>query len=493
MHNLTKIFSAALLVANTGFALNSGLVQCDGLFLLDWKGIKASAKGCDLSDSLQASGWAFGASVGKTSYHLGYRRSSDQDQYSWNLKMGETFTTGHVSLSKEFKFIGIDANVSALPAIGISSRFHLPDSLLYAKAAINAGLIELSGIHWNSDWEEDYVPTIDGNYQSSILAKSFSAGTRLQNHQLQGSFSYGETSPDIENQWGYAFSDSSDFWGTDFRYLYDGSSNKAQFSYAYLYADIRLFGLMRENGEEVSEKRFAYLPLGIDANLFQANFQHKFHDGDQFTARAIYGTLEINIPWESRRFYETLAPNRALKSSVLKTLSFSVFQRSFRVYGDIDGRLADAGVGYEWNLGLGGWHLLPKISLDAFYISYTTKLNMRKESSGFFYIKHSTDTWQQDGYIIGTLAGLNMELNSPSSRFFASAGVEQIVPLYFHRETDSKEKSSQDSSLQPPPETNEASHTEKSKGSSLAKNWEKFSSFVFRNGFALHLQAGFRL
>ena len=194
MHNLTKIFSAALLVANTGFALNSGLVQCDGLFLLDWKGIKASAKGCDLSDSLQASGWAFGASVGKTSYHLGYRRSSDQDQYSWNLKMGETFTTGHVSLSKEFKFIGIDANVSALPAIGISSRFHLPDSLLYAKAAINAGLIELSGIHWDSDWEEDDVPTIDGNYQSSILAKSFSAGTRLQNHQLQGSFSTSKTS-----------------------------------------------------------------------------------------------------------------------------------------------------------------------------------------------------------------------------------------------------------------------------------------------------------
>ena len=226
MSNLTKVLLATLLVANTGFAWNSGLVQCDGLFLLDWRGSKASAKGCSASDSLQAGDWALGASVGKSHYHLGYRRNSDRKNYSWNLKTGETLTTGHISLSRDFKFFGVDANVSALPAIGVSSRFHLPDSLLYAKASINAGLLELSGIRWHSDWEEDYVPTIDATYQSTILAKSFSAGTRLLSHRLQGAFFYSETSPDIENQWGYAFSDSSDFWGTDFRYLYDGTSNK---------------------------------------------------------------------------------------------------------------------------------------------------------------------------------------------------------------------------------------------------------------------------
>jgi hypothetical protein len=141
--------------------------------------------------------------------------------------------------------------------------------------------------------------------------------------------------------------------------------------------------------------------------------------------------LEINIPWESRRFYETLAPNRALKSSILKTLSFSVFQRSFRVYGDIDGKVFNAGLGYQWNLNLGRWHLLPGANLDGFYLSYTTKLNMRKESSGFFYVKHSTDTWQQDGYIIGTLAGLGAELQSPSKTFFVSFGVEQDRPPVF--------------------------------------------------------------
>ena len=364
--------------------------------------------------------------------------------------------------------------------------------MLYAKASINAGLLELSGIHWHSDWEEDYVPTIDATYQSTVLAKSFSAGTRLLSHRLQGEFFYGETSPDIENQWGYAFSDSSDFWGTDFRYLYDGTSNKVQLSYTYLYADIRLFGLMRENGDEVSEKRFAYLPLGLDANLFQANFLHKFQDGDRFTARAVYGTLEINIPWESRRFYETLAPNRALKSSTLKTLSFSIFQRSFRVYGDIDGKILDAGLGYQWNLNVGRWHLLPKATLDGFYASYIAKLNMRKEKSGFFHIRHSTDTWQQEGYIVGALAGLGTELQSPSKVFFVSFGMEQIIPLHFHTEKGPDKGPAEEPEPPDIPDTNEDITTEKNKGRSLAEKWDSFSSLVFRNGFALQIQAGFR-
>ncbi|MBR2073652.1 MAG: hypothetical protein IJ977_00020, partial [Fibrobacter sp.] len=95
MSNLTKVLLATLLIANTGFAWNSGLVQCDGLFLLDWKGSKASVKTCSISDSLQAGDWALGASVGKSHYHLGYRRDSDRKNYSWNLKTGETLTTGH--------------------------------------------------------------------------------------------------------------------------------------------------------------------------------------------------------------------------------------------------------------------------------------------------------------------------------------------------------------------------------------------------------------
>lgn len=473
--------------------MNSGLVQCDGLFLLDRTSQKILAKVCFARDSMQMGDWAFGASVGKAYYHLDYHRHRAEDKYSWNLKLGEALTTGHISLSRDFKFGGVDAYVNALPAIGVSPRFHLPDSLFYATASINTGLLELSGIHWDSEWQEDYVPIMDGTYRSHFLAKSFSAGSKLQNHLLQGAFTYGETSPAIDDQWGYAFSDSSDYWSTGLRYHYNGSQNKIKLSYTYVYADLRLFGLMRENGEEINEKRFAYLPLGIDLNLFQASFKHNFDDGDSWNARAIYGSLEVNFPWESRRFYETLAPNRALKSSVLKTLSFSVFQRSFRVYGDIDGQLADAGLDYEWNLGLCRWHLMPKVSLDGFYISYEAKLNMRTESSGFFYISHSTDTWKQEGYVIGMLAWLGIELDSPSKRFFASVAMEQIIPIRIHTEEDSEA-----SATETPATSNESAETskastKKSDGSSLAHKWHSISSSAFRNGFALHLQAGFRI
>ena len=487
MPRLTKFLPAVLFLTCAGLAWNnSGLVQCDGLFLLDRTSQKVFARACSARDSLQMGDWAFGASIGRAYYRLDYHRNRAEDKYSWNLKLGETLNTGHISLSKDFRFFGIDANVSAMPAIGVSPRFHLPDSLFHATASINAGLVELSGIHWHSDWQEDYVPEMDGTFRSHFLAKSFSAGSKFQNHLMQGEFSYGETSPAIEEQWGYAFSDSSDYWSTGLRYRYDGNQNIINLSYTYVYADLRLFGLMRENGEEVSEKRFAYLPLGIDLNLFQASFRHRLDDGDSWKARALYGTLEVNSPWESRRFYETFAPNRALKSSVIKTLSFSVFQRSFRVYGDIDGKLADAGLDYEWNLGLCHWRLLPKVSLDGFYISYEAKLNTRSESSGFFYVSHSTATWEQDGYVMGMLAGLGMELNSPSNRFFSSVAMEQIIPIRIHTEKGEQEKAHESHDESPDDST-------KKSGDSLAHKWHSISSSAFRNGFALHLQVGFRI
>ena len=483
MHNLTKIFQAALLVANTGFALNSGLVQCDGLFLLDWKGKKISAKGCYISDSLQTGDWAFGASIGKAYYHLGYHRDSDREKYSWNLKMGETLTTGHVSLSRDFRFVGVDANIDALPAIGVSSRFHLPDSLFYANASIGSGLMELSGIHWESDWKEDYVPIIDGSYRSHFLTRSFSAGSKLQNHLLQGEFYYGETSPAIEDQWGYAFSDSSDFWSTGLRYRYNRGQSKIKLSYTYVYADLRLFGLRRENGEEVDEKRFAYLPIGIDLNLFQSSFKHRLDNGDEWNARAMYGTLEVNFPWEKRRFYEALAPNRAMKSSILKTLSFSVFQRSFRIYGDIDGQIADIGFDYEWNQKFGRWHFTPKTALDVFYASFEAKLNLRKENSGMFYITHETDSWEYEGYISGAIVGIGTQLQSPSRMFFFAAQTGQLVP--FSYDTESRKIGEEIPNTEVLPEGGNK------KSSSRDRN--SISKKVFRNGFFIDLQLGFRI
>ncbi len=88
---------------------------------------------------------------------------------------------------------------------------------------------------------------------------------------------------------------------------------------------------------------------------------------------------------------------------------------------------------------------------------------------------------------------LGAELDSPSKRFFASVAMEQIIPIRIHTEEDSEA-----SATETPATSNESAETskastKKSDGSSLAHIWHSISSSAFRNGFALHLQAGFRI
>ena len=73
--------------------------------------------------------------------------------------------------------------------------------------------------------------------------------------------------------------------------------------------------------------------------------------------------------------------------------------------------------------------------------------------------------------------------------------MEQIIPLHFHTEKGSdKGPAEEPEEPETPdiPDTDEDITTEKGKKNTLAKNWENFSSLIFRNGFALQIQAGFR-
>ena len=523
MPKLTTFFLAVLFFACAGFALNnSGLIGCDGLFLLNDGAKKVSLWGCRVGDSLNVDRWKFVAGMDYFRYKLNIPYDGGKDEKSWTLGSSESLSIGRVAVSKDFEYFGMDLAVNTLPSIRVSPRMHLPDSLLFAKAAISKGLLDFSGIEWESDWKEDYVPEIDAVYRSVFLLKEFSVGTNLKNHLLEGSFIYGATTPAVDDEWGYVFSDSSDFWATKANYLYRGKRNEFAASYAYLYADIRLFGLTREKGEETDEKRFAYFPLGIDLNLFELLWKHSFENGDILKTRAVYGTLEVNIPWENRRFYETLAPNRALKKSILKTLSFSVFQRAFRVYGDVDVQLADAGFTYERNpQGM----FSPEVSFDLFYASYEAELYLRKESSGFFYVNHKTDSWKQNGYVVGSVIGLGARAQSASGKFFAGIHLDQLVPFYYDIENGKKAKKKTDSSkssesdkpkqqdntkepgrsgtsdkmgwgsesAQPEKETDKPSTPSAEQKEKSDKRSYSLPSYMFRNGFAVSVQIGFRI
>ena len=70
--------------------------------------------------------------------------------------------------------------------------------------------------------------------------------------------------------------------------------------------------------------------------------------------------------------------------------------------------------------------------------------------------------------------------------------MEQIIPLHFHTEKGPDKGPAEEPEPPDIPNTDEDITTEKGKSSSLAEKWDSFSSLVFRNGFALQIQAGFR-
>ena len=492
MSKLTTFFWACLLATCAGFAWNNtGLVKYDGLFLLDMEGKRVSVWGMHVGDSVQVRNWTFTAGLDYIHYNFFLFNEGESVEETWTLDSKGSLSIGNVSISKDFEFFGLDVKVSSLPSVTVSSRFYLPDSLFFARASMGKGLLDLSGLHWKSEWDEDYVPEIDGTFRSIYLMKDFNAGIRLKEHLLQGGFAYGADMPSLDDRWGYVFSDSSHFWGTRANYLYQGQKNEFEALYAYLYADLRLFALTREDGSEVNEKRFAYFPLGIDFNLFKLAYRYKFDRGDALKANLLYATLEMNIPWENRRFYETLAPNKALKNSVLRTLSFSVFQRTFRIYGDIDGKLFYGGLGYEWNLPLSRWHMLLNTDVDYFYGSYEGKLNLRKEKAGMFYMTHQTGFWEKEGYLFGIVAGLELQVQTPSRKFFAGLRLNQIVPLGMKFESKMIEKEPVIIDVPPPEPPPVDPGVIPVVEEETADDMEPLSSLIFRNGFFLGIEVGF--
>jgi hypothetical protein len=197
---------------------NSGLVEYDGLFLLDMDGKRFSVWNVHMGDSVQVRDWTFTAGLDYIHYDFFFFNEGPSVEETWTLDSKGSLRIGDVSVSKDFEFFGLDVNVSSLPSVKVISRFYLPDSLLFASAFISKGLLDFSGLHWKSEWEEDYVPEIDGTFRSIYLMKDFNAGIRLKGHILQGGFLNGADTPSLDDRWGYVFSDSSHFWGTRANY-----------------------------------------------------------------------------------------------------------------------------------------------------------------------------------------------------------------------------------------------------------------------------------
>lgn len=493
----------ALFAAVSCFAWNNqGLAGCGGLFAVDMDGKTLAAKQCFVSDSLDVRGWRFAAAYGYVSHDFYLRNENESEMHSWTMSDKGSSFVGHALVGREYRHLEFEVDVYTLPFFVFTSRWHTLDSLAYAGVQFGRGTLEHEGFQWKSSMKTDYVPDVDAFFGDQLTFRRLYAGSVLWGNNLRAGLTYGNTVPDMGERQGFVFSDSSRFWETDLTYRAEFGKNRLAFVYGYVDADVHVFGLLREKDEdgEMDEKRFAYLPLGLDINLFHVAYSRIF-DLSELSLRAVYMTVEVNVPWESRRFYETLAPNRSLTDSKLKMLSMAVFQRSFRIYGDVDSRIADLGL--EWNASrsLGSWHLSPGVSADFFYAESEVLLYLRKEKSGMFYVKQDTDEFRYEASVSGALFGLGGRLESPGGMFFASVDVAQLVPFSMKFEKIEEEEAvlppddpSQivpvDPTL-PPVEPPKEVYVEEPKRSHPFMRMMRFvKSLAFRNGFAVSAGIG---
>lgn len=491
-----RILTALLLAtASYGAWSTQGLADCSGLFLLDQKNQKIQVRSCSVRDSSRVENISVVAGYTHIGFDL-YKNHIGKDKlYSWTIKSTKSEDIGYAAVQADFRYLDFRIDVYSFPFFIASTNWYMPDSVVFAGASMGQGKFNFLDFSWVSASDMSVIPNIDASFEDKPHYKQFDIGTRWYDHMLRFDFAYGGTDPSTE-QSGYVFSDSSYFWVAKTRYTYSGTSNKAALLYSYVTADVNAFGILQEKN---SVKRFFFLPAGLDINTFKADFQHLIGSNPQtastFSARAMFLDIKLALLWDSRRFYETLAPNRALTSSIIKTLSFSVYNRSFRIYGTAEADVFDAGFGYEWNKKIGMFRIKPYIFTDFFYAQADVDLRNRNETSNMLYSEHTTDTllWKIDA--AGALANLGVSFETPK-HFFASLNVYQIIPFHFNLETPFHKNEPQEEIPpdqpqpdpdQPPPENPEQSSSEKNKNS-----LKKLFSGAFRNGFAINAQVGLR-
>ncbi|MBO7414129.1 MAG: hypothetical protein J6U20_10810 [Fibrobacter sp.] len=493
-----KILPALLLAtASYGAWSTQGLADCSGLFLLDQKNQKIQARSCTVKDSTQVKNISAVAGYTHVGIDLYKNHIGKDDLYSWKIKTEESEDIGYAAVQADFRYLDFRIDVYSFPFFIASTNWYMPDSIVFAGAALGQGDFSFLNFSWVSASDLSVIPNINATFADKPHYRQFDIGTKIQNHTARFDFLYGDTDPSTEES-GYIFSDSSHFWATNSQYTYSGTANTVSLLYTYLTADVNAFGLLRENN---SVKRFFFVPAGIDINMFKADFRHLFGTNPQtasaFSARAIFLDLKLALLWDDRRFYETLAPNRALTSSIVKTLSFSVYNRSFRIYGTAQADVLDAGLGYEWNRRIGMFRIKPILFADFFYAKADIDLRNRNETSNMLYSEHTTDTliWELD--VAGSLVNLGVSLETPK-HFFAAVNVYQIIPFYFnletpfHKETPEEEIPPPGPDIPPPGPDQPPPEIPVETPPKSRTTLKSIFSGAFRNGFAINAQIGLR-
>lgn len=457
---------------------NKSSANCGGLFLLHMSDKQFSIRECGISDSL---------GIGNLSFYGGYNHLSLMSRYSdkWDLKGTNKLDIGSAGIEGRYKYITLNASINSLPFIRSSIGVYRPDSLLFAKATIARGSPKIGEIRWISEKETDIVHEISVDWQTHFLYWGVDAGSKFGNHQLGASYGYFMTNPRNPQKEHYvrdsirAFYISGDYKGSF-------AKDTIQAFYAFANADITLFGIAQQ---ESSRKRFLYLPIEASLHLAEAKWKRK-------DWRAHLGFFHISGETNSNpdRFFETLAANRALPTSVLKSLSFAFLQKTFRVDADLSALGFLGGATYQTQFGH-NFKISPKVNLDGYFAAGETNISKKSETTSLISLQSYIEENNRQISSFGSVLTLGCELSRGNLALEYS--IMQLIPFHIsYKENLLNEPASEKK------EDKSKEHSDKGRPShdnpqaqehnSIGEVPNKMSA-IFRNGFATSLSIIFRI
>ncbi|MCL4102010.1 hypothetical protein [Fibrobacter sp. HC4] len=333
-----------------------------------------------------------------------------------------TFFGGIDYLQLEFQWIeGWDLDVGWNTAnfmAGFQSEF---DHVLLG-ASFKGISLGVGRMVWTPE-EGTGLPVIDAGWESSLLQKDAWAEVEFGGYRLRGSLGNVSSSP-VNRDEEYYIRDSLDVWILSAGFGLDRLG--AELNYTYVSADLFMQGIRSQDG---NRKRFLYLPFSGSFHLIDFGI-----DIGPVNVSAAAARMELHLTNSGSRFYESLAPNRALPNSVLQVLSFSFLQKNFRETADMEISAVMVGAAYRKPFGLGSaggtrsLTLEPVVSADFFYADGSIDGKQVEETTVLFATASKETAFGREASCFGTFVGLG--LNLKWWRLALSLHARQIVPLY---------------------------------------------------------------
>lgn len=432
-----------------------------------------SAKSCSIKDSLTVDNYKVYAS---------FQHSAIQGRYTdnWSIKGKNTQNIVTAGFEGNYKYISFDVNVSSYPFVKATLSAHPKDSLFKVNATFAGGSIDLGNMRWIPDQKTEMVGTISVDWVSHIFYGNLSAEYNIRAHHINLSGTYLKTSPHNPDK-EYYVRDSAGALIISASYGYDFSNSHLNAGYTFANANATLYGIYHN---KESHKRFMYMPLDATLHSLYTKWER-----EQVRTHLEYFYLAGRLSSNPNRFYETLAPNRALPASVIKGLSFAFLQKTFRVDADLSTQAILGGGSYRWNLGK-RYIFTPNVGLDFFGIKGDLDIDKKTETTRLATVNTYKEKTFRELSAIGTILSLECEIRKegPVSLAFVY-GISQIVPFYIDYKDQNSNKGVEPGDGTGPSQqhgsgTQSGTQGDKDKAGSLEGG---LSDLLFRNGFATHL------